>query len=441
MSARRALALGAAVATATAGTLVLAPAAQAKSITDYGFSGRAYGTKAAVESASVESGRTVPAYLGCTRMAGVQRSNGLVSTSAGEGAGLSLEGVDNDAWSYRSVKRVGTKSRSKVAKVVLGDPAGPHIAISALTTTSHAYADRRTGKFGSGSTFTSGPIDLATGTPLDEIDGGINELLGEIASAGAEGYEVPGLGVLRFGGKRNFVRTGMANAAATALVVKLYGADTVEGGGDDIFVKVGKSRSTILRNLVAGVMRGKAVPVNPRTLVDDLVTVGRVVDNPLPCQGTGGNIRKESAAALDLGNAGALAADGLAGRVWGVQRRDRSAKAWTEGTVASLNLGGGEVVVKGIRGRATVATSPRGAIVQRSIKGSQIGSLTIGGEEHALPKPGDAPIEIEGLAKLEFFKTARTKRGLQVAALRVTLLDGTGAVIDLGQARTFIARY
>lgn len=439
MSARRALALAAATATATAGTLVLAPAAQAKSITDYGFSGRAYGTKASVESASVESARTVPAYLGCTRMAGVQRSNGLASTSAGEGAGLTLEGVDNDAWSYRTLKRVGTKSRSKVAKVVLGDPRVPHIAISALTTTSHAYAVRRTGKFGSGSTFTSGPIDLATGTPLDEVDGGINDLLAEIAAAGADGYEVPGLGVLRFGGKNNFVRPAMANAAATALVVKLYGENTVEGGGDDIFVKVGKSRSTILRNLVAGVLRGKAVPVNPSTIADGLVTVGRVIDHPLPCQGTGGDVRTESLAALDLGNAGALEADGLAGRVWGVQRRDRSAKAWTEGTVATLNLGGGQVVVKGIRGRATVATSPRGAILQRSIKGSQIGSLVIDGEERALPADGD--IEIPGLAKLEFFKTVRSKRGLRVAALRVTLLDGSGAVIDLGEARTYIARY
>ena len=64
----------------------------------------------------------------------------------------------------------------------------------------------------------------------------------------------------------------------------------------------------------------------------------------------------------------------------------------------------------------------------------------IDGEEHAIPDPGQA-INVPGVAKLEFFRTVRSKRGLQVAALRVSLLDGTGAVIDLGQARTYIARY
>jgi hypothetical protein len=230
-----------------------------------------------------------------------------------------------------------------------------------------------------------------------------------------------------------------ANSRAIALKAQLYGGDAAPGGGDDIYVKVGKSRSTIFRNVRSGVFRGKAVPVNPETVADGLVTVGRAIDRPLPCQGTGGEVKKESAAGLDLGNAGQLVADGLAARVFGVQRQNRSAKAWTEGTVANLDLGGGEVVVKGIRGRATVTTNRKGAVLKRSIRGSQIGSLTIGGEEHAIPDPGQA-IEVPGLAKLEFFPTDRSKRGLEVAALRVTLLDGTGAVIDLGEARTFIRR-
>ena len=44
------------------------------------------------------------------------------------------------------------------------------------------------------------------------------------------------------------------------------------------------------------------------------------------------------------------------------------------------------------------------------------------------------------MAKLERSIVARTKVGIAVVALRITLLDGTGAVIDLGTAKLSIKR-
>ena len=49
-------------------------------------------------------------------------------------------------------------------------------------------------------------------------------------------------------------------------------------------------------------------------------------------------------------------------------------------------------------------------------------------------------IEIPGVAKLERRVVTRSATGLRVVALRITLLDGSGAVVNLGEARLQIRR-
>lgn len=432
------LAVGATTLTAGVATIALSSSAAAGDrVTDYGFTGRAYGTQAKAEAAGAESARSVPAYLGCTRRTGVNRTNTLAKTGAGTGAALKLEGVDNRTWSYRTKKQVGTRSKSKVARAVLGDPEGPHIELRALVTNARAFAVKRSGKLDARSAFSAGAVDLKTGTDLDDVGGGLGGLLDEIGAQPGNELEIPGLGVLALGSKRKVVQAARANANAIALKARLFGADTVSGGGDDISVTLGKSRATILKDLRAGVFRGKGVPLEAE-LLDDLVRVGRVNDLPLPCPGTKGKVKRAATADLDPVNAGLVDAGALEARTYGLARDNRSAKAWTESSVASLDIGG-QIQLSAIRGRANVATTRSGKIKGRNIRGSRIGSLTINGETQAIPDPGDS-IEVPGLARLDFFLTDRSARGLTTTALRVTLLDGSGATIDLGSARTFVNR-
>lgn len=421
----------------TTGAVALAAPAEAGRVTDYGFGGRAYGTKATVGAAGAESARTVPAYLGCTRRTGVKRSNTLAETGAGTGAALQLRGVNNRSWSYRTRKAVGTKSRSKVARAVLGDPEGPHITFEALATSANAFAKRRSGKLAARSNYTAGKVDLQTGTELDGIGGGLGGLLDEINDQPGNQLEIPGLGVLSLGGKHNVVRARSATANASALRAVLYGADTVAGGGDDIFVLLGKSRASVRKDQVAGIFGGRAVPAEA-SLLGDVVRVGRVNDTPLPCEGTAGKVREASTAGGNLLDLGAVDLGALRARTYGLARKNRSAKAWTEGSVASLDLGG-VIELTGVRGRATVTTNRAGRITGRSTRGTQIASLKINGDERGIPKPGQS-IEVPEVAKLTFFVTDKSKRGVEVTAVRATLLDGSGAVIDLGEARTFIKR-
>jgi hypothetical protein len=98
--------------------------------------------------------------------------------------------------------------------------------------------------------------------------------------------------------------------------------------------------------------------------------------------------------------------------------------------VAQVSLGGGQVVIDGIVGKASVVR--RGNHVVRSAKGTQLASITIAGQKQTFPQTG--VLEIPGLVKLERGVVTRTHSGIRVIGLRITLLDGSGAVVNLAEA-------
>lgn len=63
-----------------------------------------------------------------------------------------------------------------------------------------------------------------------------------------------------------------------------------------------------------------------------------------------------------------------------------------------------------------------------------MGRITADGERQSFPDTG--VLEFPGVAKLEAKVVERRKQLTSVVGLRITLLDGTGAVIDLGTAKT-----
>lgn len=418
-------------------------------MTDYGFAGGAFGSRARAATAGIASGHTAFSYFGCTRKAGVHRENHLAE--AGNDGVLIVEGVSNDTESYENRRRVGSRATSRVAKAVLGDPAGLHIAVDGLRTSTNVFASRRSGKLGARSSFTSAAMTGHTGNEqlddvLDGLGGTLGDLLDEVADQidqqGGGALVLPGLGEIGLGVKRNRLRATSATAHASALNVRLYAANGVKDE-DDVNVVLGKSRSVIVKNLPAGVMRGRAVPVQGN-LADGLVSLGRVADVPLPCQGTRGKVKRDATANVDLLDAGQLEVDALEGRTYGVQHDRGSARAWTRATVAGLRLGGGELVIKGIVGRAHVQTNRTGGIIGKRTNtwGSTIGELRVAGEVRALPAPGDVIELPSGLATVEFFDTERGTRGISTTAVRVTLLQGTaaGSIIELGKAQAYIKR-
>ena len=418
-------------------------------VTDYGFAANAFGSRAKAEPLATGSARTAPSYLGCTRVAGRHSGNYLAQTGGASGSALRVTGVDTTTRSYRGHAHLGTRATSSIATAVLGEPDGATITIEGLRTRSHVFARRSDGRLRAETSYTSTGIEGNTGTPLDAVlnqgDADLGDLVDQIRATPGDTLPIPGFGELSLGRERTKVDGDSARAVATALRGKLYGDDSLAGGGDDSNIILGTARANLFTDVRSGIMRGRAIPLEG-SLTGDLVQVGRVNDRPLPCRGTDGEVRSAEIVGTDLGDLGGvgdLVTGTLAARVYGFQRENRSAVAWTRSRVSSLFLTNGEnsMTIRDAQGRANVVTDSRGRIAKRNIRGSGVGAVVVNGQQQEPPGPGDV-IEVPGLARLEFFLVDRADRGLKVTAVRVSLLSGTevDSVLALGRAQTYIGR-
>jgi hypothetical protein len=453
LSFRRGLAAVAAVGTVLAGSAVVttAPAQAAQTITNYAFNGSAYGTFVSANPLGIKSGATAYSYLGCTRLTGVLRERSIASVNApNEPSVLTVGAVDSVSRTYRMVGgRVGMRSNNRVAKVVLGDPNGLNITIAGLRTRSDAFATKD-GKLHAESAFSS--LDISAHlpeqlSPLEELlntaGASINTLLAELMKAADNNIVIPGLGRIALGRTQNRVYSNFAVSNAISLRVKLFGPDGVEDAApkDDVNLVIGRSRSRIAREVPSGVMFGHGHALDVKAL-DGVATLGPFGERPLPCEGTRGKIKENAVVGADLLNASVLGASAASGRVYGIQRSNGSIKAWTEGRIASVTLGAGDTSLKltGIVARANAVLTANGTLY-RSRAGSQILSITAGGESYPVPIPGQI-LEIPGVAKIQTFLTVRGKRTIAVTAVRVTLLpDSPGeTVVNLGVAHVGVRR-
>ena len=69
---------------------------------------------------------------------------------------------------------------------------------------------------------------------------------------------------------------------------------------------------------------------------------------------------------------------------------------------------------------------------------TNIGTITANGQEYTFPDSD--PLVIDGVAKLERNIVKNIKNGISVTALRITLLDGSGAVANLGEGKFYVKR-
>lgn len=440
---------------ATAAALLVLPASPASAavVTDYGFRTSGFGTKVNAAQNVLESGKTAFAIVACTRRAGILSPNEVVGLdAASENPAISVGAVETRSRTWRSKNRPGsTSTTNRIARVTLGTADSPQMVLEGVRTKSEAWADR-TNRFKSRNTFSLVDLNISGGLPPEVLaplnnatDDVAAQLLEAIRTAGGA-LIIPGLGEIRAGSSKEVVRWKTAFARAEFLTVKLYGQDQIPNTVDDSTVQIGRTRAQIFRDMTGGVMGREGVGATA-SVVDGVARLGRVVNQPLNCQGTNGKVRSNYTAETNIPGLAAL--DGVGASALGeVDDRDRT-RAWTQGKVAGVTLFPGTdnaIRITAITGRATMKTRADGTVTRKDINGSSLGTLTFQGEEHSLPKPGEEmptlPEELGALVKIEPYVTTTSNRSIQVTALRITLLDGSAAnsVISLGNADTKINR-
>lgn len=423
-SPRTLLAATAALATATLVVATMAPAtagAQSrkpvkKNPQATSFAMRAWGYGSSVQGGQVPLGSNATAYegFGCTNRAGVEVGNQVASANLPQLG--TLAAVKTRAWTTREGATVSSWAENTIGKVVLSDSPLGTLLLDAVSTTARSYWD--------GTRFrTDTHTDLAKLSFQPPIGPAQTLAL----PAPGRPVQIPGFATVTIAHSLTGTSAQGARAFANGLKVQLHATGTT--------VRVAHAVAHISAGARSGLFRGSSYAVNG-TAAGDIVNLGR---NPLlkmNCAGTQGKVGTRALASADLGGQVVL---GAATSEQMGQQNARRAWGFERSRVASLNLGGGQLRIEGVIGQVNVSRSvAKPGTISRNIRGTSIGRIYVNGQLQEFPDTG--VIEIPGVAKIEPHVTTNLANGIAVTALRITVLDGTGAVINLGNADLQIRR-
>lgn len=396
-----------------AGTTAPATAAAEPTPTPYALSAFGIGTAVKGGSVPATSGKTAYRIIGCTNRAGVDRENHEAEATV-PGLGV-VSGVKTRVWTTKSDGVVASNSLHQVASIMIGEGSGQGtVEIRGVKSYSRAYHDDQ----GFHAAYET-EIGQIVYTP---VEGGPEVLL---PPTPGQTLEIPGLANIKLGSHSRHHGADGAKAYATTLKIEVIPSDTL--------ARVAHTSAKIGGGVKSALFRGNSNATRMDAL-DGNLTSGPTPHLPMPCQGTDGEVKTNNLAEVNLG--GQVVVSG-ANTSEMADQTQRKAWGWEKSSVAELNLGGGQLVISGVVGKVNV--SREGGTVTRDIKGTTVGSITADGEPQEIPDPGQS-LTIPGVAVIETAVVKELKSGLAVTAVRVTLLDGTGAVINLGQAQLQVFR-
>ncbi len=403
--------------TATAGvTLVaagVAPAgaagdpAAAPTTTKFALEALAFGSQVTQGDLQTSSGRSAVVSIGCTKQAGLSRARGVDTDELGEDG--SVDGVTTRVWTTARDGVVTSNARSRVKALSVGNEAGS-LSLTDLVVSTRTWHDSN----GFHRRHTFDLLGLAAevgGVPLPGLPGADQIEPGQA-------IEVPGVVTLTFDRRTGRIDGSSASATSTGLTL-----DVVEGARST----VGVAASAIGAGVAGGVLGGKAESAYSG---DGVLTARNVIKKSVPCRGTGGEWSNDSGTSvhqpgLTIGQVTVGALGDQTGRNQAVSR--------TRAETERVSLGNGQVIVRVIRSQANVVRD--GDTYTRSATGSSIGRLIVGGEQHALPDPGES-LEIPGVAVITPEVVSRTANSITVVGLRIALLGGAdaGTVVDIARS-------
>lgn len=378
--------------------------------TEFAYKSATYGSRVKGGSIPASSGTTSYQAVGCTNAAGVDKTNVIASVEL-PNLGVA-KGVATRNWTERRNGVYSSYSEHDIAKLVLAESSFGELAVKGLSSYSRAYHD-------------AGGYHAQTKTEIASIiftpSGGDPQ--GLALPTPGQPIVIPGLIEIHLGLEKRKVSGSMAKARADVLLVKLLPTDTT--------VRVAHTGAKLARGVKRGLFAGFAAATQV-TALNDLVKSGPQPQIRMPCQGTMGKEKGKDVAAVDLAP---LAAVGAASTRQMGKQRPGKAEGYELARVASIDLGGGQLVITGIQGRANVTRTRNG--IETDTEGTKFLTATVDGTEYSFPELDG--LSIPGLVEIETGVVTKHKSGIEVVAVRLTLLDGSGAVIDLGHAKLLIA--
>lgn len=386
-----------------------ATAAKTRTPTEFALKGSGYGSRANGGQIPVGSKTTAYDVIGCTNKAGITHENHQVEETL-PGVGTASE-IKTRLWTAKRGQVVSSISRNTILRVEMTDSPLGTLTINNIVSRSRAYHDGSAFKVATKSSIGSITFTPPAGDPQSV----------EIPTPG-QPVVVPGVATLTVGATGHKVTAHRASVQTDALKIEALVSGTR--------TRIAHTAAQIHDGVVSGIFGGWASGTRGNAVAGN-ITTGKSPHQVMPCQGTAGKTWSKALASANL--SGNLLASGLSTKERGTQNKKR-AWGFEQAQVAGVNLGGGQLTVDGIVGRANVSR-PSGGRLHRNIKGTTIGTITANGQEMTFPAATPDVLEIPGVARLERNIVKKIKSGLWVTSLRITLLDGSGAVYNLGETK------
>jgi hypothetical protein len=375
--------------------------------TNFALSSSGFGTSLAGGTLPTSSD-TATGYrvMSCNVYAGKKKQN-FVANATRPGLGR-VAGVKSNLQTIKKGKTVSVVATHSVAKIVLAQSAIGSLAIAGVQ--SKAVASHSPSGFHTSTTASIAKIVLspAVGNPVT-----LN------IPAPGQTLTVPGLAAISLGRKVTTKDAHSASALAQALVVKVIPTNTK--------LVVAHSFARIAGGVVRGIYRGYGAATRVDAL-DGNLQVGRTPLSTMPCEGTHGKLETKKTAGVNLatlGQVGAATSSQIAGN------KNGASYGQERGQVAGISLLGGQIKVDGVVAVASAIRTKQG--LKLSSAGTQVLGLTVNGTPYDINTL--QTIEIPGLAKIESNVVKKVHAGEEVVGLRITLLNGTVATVDLGVAK------
>ena len=239
-------------------------------------------------------------------------------------------------------------------------------------------------------------------------------------------FGIPGGGEVAYNLKGG--RSGNGEGVAYNLALRVKRPDGTK-------VQLARSNAKLSQTRV-GIFRGGAWGTEgPKAL--GLLQTGRSGFAPMPCPGTDGEVRGNEVADTSVPDVQNV--DLIKSKVFSQYLKHNQSNAVTKSLVFGASLGGGVVKLDGVFARAGAFKNTRGQVT--ATPKTAVAGLTVDGNPQEVPAPGET-LEVPGVAKIERQVVDRKPRGLQVTALRITLLDVAPdpVVVDVGNAGVYIVR-
>jgi hypothetical protein len=405
LAATIALASGSALLTGSPALAGPASAAATTVPTHFAMQASGYGSRVGGGAIPASSDKSAFQIIGCTNLAGLSKTNAEAQLTPA--SDLTLSAVKTHVWTTKTASgTVNSWASHKIATATLADTS-TGLVINGISSISHSWHSA-TG------------FHATTRVKVADIT-----LDGASVPVPPRGVAVPlaGVGTLTLGTGRT-ARSATA-ASATVDAVRLH----VDATQTTTFLA--HTHSQIVAGVRTGLFNGAAYGTNASGLSGQ-ATSGSTPLLIMPCQGTAGSVQHRSIARVHLGgqtNAKALTTSQRAAVTGG------TADAYERAAVGTANVTN-TLHAKGVVAKAHVTRTSSGTYT-KDTRGTSTGTIVYNGHQVAIPASG--VLRIPGVARIESNVVSRTRRGISVTALRVTLLDGSLAVVNIAHARVSIA--